>query len=157
MVPECSARHAQSFTTVAVRARRKRRARSKDASWISATLAQPARVNRSKHPGGGGFMAQISRYPSPAGGLNVAAGWKCTHLTPPSALYGANGMRFGPDGRLYVAQAFGSQISAIDARTGEVSVISPVGGAIVGPDDLAFDSKGTLYATEVMSERVCAR
>jgi sugar lactone lactonase YvrE len=101
-------------------------------------------------------MAQISRYPSPAGGLNVAAGWKCTHLTPPSALYGANGMRFGPDGRLYVAQAFGSQISAIDARTGEVSVISPVGGPIVGPDDLAFDSKGTLYATEVMSERVCA-
>jgi len=66
-------------------------------------------------------------------------------------------MRFGPDGRLYVAQAFGSHISAIDTRTGAVSVISPVGGSIVGPDDLAFDSKGTLYATEVMSERVCAR
>jgi len=66
-------------------------------------------------------------------------------------------MRFGPDGRLYVAQAFGSQISAIDLRSGEVSVVSPIGGPIVGPDDLAFDSTGTLYATEVMSERVCAR
>ena len=46
-----------------------------------------------------------------------------------------------------------SQISAINTTTGEVSIISPVGGQIVGPDDLAFDSKGTLYATEVMSER----
>ena len=102
-------------------------------------------------------MAEKNRYQSSAGGVNVAAGWKCEHLTPPSGLYGANGMRFGPDGRLYVAQAFGSQISAIDPSTGEVSVISPQGGPIVGPDDLAFDSKGTLYATEVMSERVCAR
>jgi len=100
-------------------------------------------------------MPQSSRYKAAA--INVAQGWKCTQLTAPSALYGANGMRFGPDGRLYVAQAFGSQISAIDTRNGDVSVISPVGGPIVGPDDLAFDSKGTLYATEVMSERVCAR
>jgi sugar lactone lactonase YvrE len=102
-------------------------------------------------------MPQVSRYQSSAGGINLAAGWKCTHLTQPSALYGANGMRFGPDGRLYVAQAFGSQVSAIDTRTGDVAVISPQGGPIVGPDDLAFDSRGTLYATEVMSERVCAR
>src|SRR5438309_12080282 len=101
-------------------------------------------------------MAQeTNRYSGLA--TKVAAGWTCTRVTAPSALFGANGMRFGPDGRLYVAQAFGSQVSAIDPRTGEVSVISPVGGPIVGPDDLAFDSKGTLYATEVMSARVCAR
>jgi sugar lactone lactonase YvrE len=66
-------------------------------------------------------------------------------------------MRLGPDGRLYVAQAFGSQISAIDITNGAVSVVSPHGGSIVAPDDLAFDSRGILYATEVMSERVCAR
>ena len=102
-------------------------------------------------------MPQTSRYRTAGVGISMAAGWKCAQLTPPSSLYGANGMRFGPDGRLYVAQAFGSQISAIDTRTGEVSIISPVGGPIVAPDDLAFDSKGTLYATEVMSERVCAR
>ena len=28
---------------------------------------------------------------------------------------------------------------------------------VVAPDDLAFDSRGNLYITEVMSERVCAR
>ncbi len=101
-------------------------------------------------------MAQnATRYSGPT--VNVAAGWQCTRVTPPSALFGANGMRIGPDGRLYVAQAFGSQISAIDTVSGAVSVISPKGGPIVAPDDLAFDSKGTLYATEVMSERVCAR
>src|ERR1700693_2786003 len=101
-------------------------------------------------------MAQdTSRYTGTA--VSVAAGWQCTRVTPPSALFGANGMRIGPDGRLYVAQAFGSQISAIDTFSGAVSVISPQGGPIVAPDDLAFDSKGTLYATEVMSERVCAR
>ena len=60
----------------------------------------------------------------------------------------------GPDGKLYVAQAFGSQISAIYPASGAVSVVSPPGGPIIAPDDLAFDSKGTLYATEVMSERV---
>src|SRR5262245_58844289 len=101
-------------------------------------------------------MAQTSsRYTGPE--IQVAAGWHWARVTPPSALFGANGMRFGPDGKLYVAQAFGSQISAIDTVSGQVSVVSPHGGPIVAPDDLAFDSKGTLYATEVMSERVCAR
>src|SRR5260370_405633 len=66
-------------------------------------------------------------------------------------------MRVGPAGRLYVAQAFGSQVSAIDIASGAVTTISRIGGPIVGPDDLAFDSRGTLYLTEVMSERVCAR
>src|ERR1700720_898780 len=89
--------------------------------------------------------------------VSTAKGWTASRVTPPSALFGANGMRIGPDGRLYVAQAFGSQISAIDLSSGAVSVVSPQGGPIVGPDDLAFDSKGTLYATEVMSARVCAR
>ena len=101
-------------------------------------------------------MAQNnSRYSGPE--VKLAPGWQCSRLTPPSALFGANGMRIGPDGRLYVAQAFGSQVSAIDTVSGAVSVISPQGGPIVAPDDLAFDSHGTLYATEVMSERVCAR
>src|SRR5579863_8423049 len=89
-----------------------------------------------------------------AGAIAVATGWKCTQLTPPSALFGANGMRVGPDGRLYVAQAFGSQVSAIDVSSGAIATISPVGGPIVAPDDLAFDSRGILYITEVMSERV---
>lgn len=99
---------------------------------------------------------QVNRY-SRQDGVSVASGWKLRQLTSPSTLFGANGMRIGPDGRLYVAQAFGSQVSAIDISDGTVSTISPIGGDIVGPDDLAFDSRGILYATEVMSERVCAR
>ena len=87
----------------------------------------------------------------------AASGWSLRALTAPSVLFGANGMRVGPDGRLYVAQAFGSQVSAVDIATGAVATISPIGGAIVAPDDLVFDTHGTLYATEVMSARVCAR
>jgi len=89
--------------------------------------------------------------------VSTAKGWTASRVTPPSALFGANGMRIGPDGRLYVVQAFGSQVSAIDVTTGAIATISPVGGPIVAPDDLAFDSHGVLYITEVMSERVCAR
>ncbi len=92
-----------------------------------------------------------------AKGPQAAPGWQLTHLAPPSGLFGANGMQFGPDERLYVAQAFGSQVSALDITSGSCETISPVGGPIVGPDDLAFDSHGVMYATEVMSARVCAR
>ena len=87
----------------------------------------------------------------------AAAGWQLTHVSPPSGLFGANGMRFGPDGRLYVVQAFGSQVSAIAPSTGACETISPVGGPIVAPDDIAFDSRGVMYVTEVMSARVSAR
>jgi len=66
-------------------------------------------------------------------------------------------MQFGPDGRLYVVQAFGSQVSAIDTGSGACQTISPVGGPIVAPDDLAFDSRGVMYITEVMNARVSAR
>ena len=86
-----------------------------------------------------------------------APGWSIASLMPASRLYGANGMRFGADGRIYVAQAFGSQISALDPDSGELATVSPVGGSIVAPDDLDFDSRGVLYATEVFSERVSAR
>ena len=87
----------------------------------------------------------------------AASGWQLSRCLPPSGLYGANGMQFGPDGRLYVTQAFGSQLTALDIETGAPELISPLGGAIVAPDDVAFDSHGTLYVTEVMSARVCQR
>ena len=83
--------------------------------------------------------------------------WSLTHLTPPSALFGANGMQFGPDGRLYVAQAMGSQVTAIDTRNGDLEVIAANGGPITGPDDVAFDSAGNMYSTEVMSAQVTMR
>ena len=90
--------------------------------------------------------------PSPA----ALPGWSIETLVRPAALAGANGMRWGPDGQLYVAQAFGSQLSAVDVKTGSARVVSAADGKIVAPDDVAFDSHGNLFATEVMSARVSA-
>ena len=86
----------------------------------------------------------------------TADGWRLERLTTPSRLFGANGLRTGPDGRVYVAQVTGSQISALDLH-GDVEAISPKGGDIIAPDDVAFDSSGNLYATEVMDGRVSVR
>jgi sugar lactone lactonase YvrE len=87
----------------------------------------------------------------------VAAGWRLDVVTPPSRLGGANGMTFGPDGRLYVTQVFGSQVTAIDVETGAHDVFSPLGSGIAGPDDAIFGADGTMYATEPMFGRVTAR
>jgi sugar lactone lactonase YvrE len=91
--------------------------------------------------------------PSPS----VADGWQLERLTPPSRLFGANGLRTGPDGRIYIAQVTGSQISALDIETGRLETISAKGGDIIAPDDVAFDPRGDLYATEVMDGRVSVR
>lgn len=103
----------------------------------------------------------MNRYAELVGGTvpepQVAPGWELTQVCAPSGLFGANGMQIGPDGRLYVAQAFGSQITAIDVDSGELETISPQGGPIIGPDDLGFDDAGNMYVTEVMSARVSVR
>src|ERR1700758_5218728 len=102
-------------------------------------------------------MAQPSGRYTAAKPLSLASGWSLERLTQPSRLFGANGLRTGPDGRIYVAQVTGSQISAIDIETGRLETISAKGGDIIAPDDVAFDSRGNLYATEVMDGRVSAR
>ncbi len=84
-------------------------------------------------------------------------GWIIEIERPPAPLCGANGMRFGPDGMLYVAQVFSSQVGAIDIASGSISDVLPVGGPVVGPDDIAFDSHGVMYMTEVMNKRVAVR
>lgn len=100
--------------------------------------------------------ASQSRYPV-ATDPDVAPGWALDRRTAPSRLFGANGLRTGPDGRLYVAQVTGSQISALDVDTGTLETISAKGGDIVAPDDVAFDSRGNMVATEVMDGRVSLR
>lgn len=102
------------------------------------------------------ISTQPSRYPAPDA-IDVAPGWQLERVTAPSRLFGANGLRTGPDGRIYIAQVTGSQVSALDHRTGELVTASPRGGDIVAPDDVAFDPGGNLYATEVMDGRVSVR
>ena len=95
------------------------------------------------------------RYSGPP--ASVAEGWNLERLTPPSRLHGANGLAAGPDGRLWVAQVPGSQVSAIDIDSGAIETISAMGGDIVAPDDLVFDEAGNLYLTEITEGRVCRR
>lgn len=99
---------------------------------------------------------QTGRYTA-AKPLNLAKGWTLERLVPPSRLFGSNGLRTGPDGRIYVAQVVGSQISALDVGTGDVETISAKGGPIIAPDDVAFDPTGNLYATEYYDGRVSVR
>jgi sugar lactone lactonase YvrE len=94
-----------------------------------------------------------TRY-SGSGAARAAEGWNLERVTKPSRLFSANGIRTGKDGRIYVAQVAGSQVSAIDVDTGDIEVISPMGGAIVGPDDLVFDEEGNLYCTEITENKV---
>lgn len=105
---------------------------------------------------GGPALSQGARYTSSAQ-VTLATGWTLHQLTPPSRLFGANGLRTGPDGRIYVAQVVGSTISALDVGSGDISTITAKGGDIVAPDDLAFDSDGNCYVAEYYDGRVSVR
>jgi sugar lactone lactonase YvrE len=100
--------------------------------------------------------SSAGRY-SAARAPSLAEGWTLKRVTGPSRLFGANGLRTGPDGRVYIAQVTGSQITALDLATGQLDTISAKGGDIIAPDDVAFDPNGNLYATEVMDGRVSMR
>ncbi len=115
------------------------RAEGKDPAQTMTIAAQPSRY------------AALDAGPHP---IDVAEGWRLERVTAPSRLFGANGLRTGPDGRIFIAQVTGSQISAMEPGTGQLSTVSARGGDIVAPDDVAFDAGGNLYATEVMDGRV---
>ncbi|MCF0080874.1 hypothetical protein LZ269_26385 [Streptomyces lomondensis] len=78
-------------------------------------------------------------------------------LTSPSPLWGSNGVAFGPDGRLYVAQFLAGQISAVDTATGDIEVVVPMGGPVQSPDDLAFGTDGSMYIADLVPGRVWRR
>lgn len=83
--------------------------------------------------------------------------WSVAPLVAPTPLAGANGMRFGADGALYVAQASGCRIGRIAPIGDAIETVAMHGGEIVGPDDIAFDSHGNMFITEVMNDRVSVR
>ncbi|MBU6266824.1 MAG: gluconolaconase [Sphingomonadales bacterium] len=102
------------------------------------------------------MTANASRF-SASFPATAAEGWSVARATPPSRLAGANGIRTGKDGRIYVAQVAGSAVSAVDPDSGVVETISGMGAGITGPDDLVFDDAGNLYCTEITVGRVVRR
>ncbi|MFF3501015.1 hypothetical protein [Streptomyces sp. NPDC003247] len=78
-------------------------------------------------------------------------------LNPPNPLWGSNGVAFGPDGRLYVAQFLAGRISAVDPADGDVEVVVPADGPVRSPDDLAFGADGSMYIADLVPGRVWRR
>jgi hypothetical protein len=78
-------------------------------------------------------------------------------LIAATPLRGSNGITFGPDGRLWVAEYLPGRISAVDVSTGHVEVIVGPDGPLQSPDDLVFDADGNLYITDVAPGRVWRR
>jgi len=83
--------------------------------------------------------------------------WHAHRLNPPNPLWGSNGVAFGPDGRLYVAQFLAGQISAVDPADGDVEVVVPMDGPVQTPDDLAFGADGSMYIADLVPGRVWRR
>ncbi|WP_206320722.1 hypothetical protein [Streptomyces zingiberis] len=83
--------------------------------------------------------------------------WTLRRLNAPSRLWGANGVAFGPDGRLWVAQYLAGMISAVDPVTGDVEPVVPPGGPLSSPDDLAFGADGSLYVADLVPGLVWRR
>ncbi|MFN0091867.1 MAG: SMP-30/gluconolactonase/LRE family protein [Acidimicrobiales bacterium] len=96
-----------------------------------------------------------SEYGGPA--PKAGAGWSFEPLTPPSRLWGANGIVWGAGSQLMVTQVFGSQTTAIDVDTGEHRPFAPQGGGISMPDDGVFGADGSFYATEPMNNTVSVK
>ena len=67
---------------------------------------------------------------------------------------GVNGMHFGPDGYLYAASVIGSDISVIDTESKVILKRFGLSDGVIGPDDVAFNSKGEFYWTSILTGEV---
>lgn len=74
-------------------------------------------------------------------------GWHAEHVVAPNPLRGSNGIAFGPDGLLHIAQFTGGRISTLDVDTGETALVADA--PLTAPDDLAFDADGTMYVVDL--------
>ncbi|WP_201775574.1 hypothetical protein [Actinoplanes utahensis] len=75
-------------------------------------------------------------------------------MTVPTPLRGSNGITFGPDGRLYVAEFLPGRISSVDVATGAVQTVIAPDGPLQAPDDVAFGADGTMYITDLSPGQV---
>lgn len=67
---------------------------------------------------------------------------------------GINGIHFGPDGYLYAASVTGSDISVIDTENKRIIKRYDQSQGVIGPDDVAFNSKGEFYWTSILTGEV---
>ncbi|MGY0055544.1 hypothetical protein ACWY4P_03105 [Streptomyces sp. LZ34] len=102
-------------------------------------------------------MVSPSRFDETGRARATSSRWEVKRLNQPNRLWGSNGVAFGPDGRLYVAQFLAGQISAVDPATGDVEVIVPMDSPVQSPDDLAFGADGSMYITDLIPGRVWRR
>lgn len=98
-----------------------------------------------------------SRFDAAGGRPVTTTPGKARRLNPPNRLWGSNGVAFGPDSRLYVAEFLAGRISAVDPATGDVEVIVPMDGPVASPDDLAFGADGSMYIADLAPGRVWRR
>ena len=63
---------------------------------------------------------------------------------------GANGIHFGPDGKLYIASVLTPAIAVMDPESGEIEKRLGPDHGVKGPDDLAFGPDGSLYWTDII-------
>ena len=80
-----------------------------------------------------------------------------TVLAQGSPLHGANGIMFGPDGRLYVASVASSVVAAVDPESGAIVERWGPDEGVNGPDDLAFGPDGSLFWTDIVGGHVGRR
>lgn len=104
-----------------------------------------------------GTAARSNRYDETGELRTSSTRWQARRLNPPNPLWGSNGVAFGPDGRLYVAQFLAGQISAVDPASGDVDVVVPMDSPVQSPDDLAFGADGSMYITDLVPGRVWRR
>ncbi len=89
------------------------------------------------------------------GAIQLEPGYTIERIVAGSGLHAANGIAFGPDGRLYVASVPGESIFALDIATGAVTVeVGPFAGEA---DDLVFTPEGALIWTAFMEGAVRRR
>lgn len=98
-----------------------------------------------------------SRFDDTGRGQATSDRMEVRRLTRTNRLWGSNGVTFGPDGRLYVAQFLAGQISAVDPASGDVEVVVPLDGPVEAPDDLAFGADGSMYIADLTPGRVWRR
>lgn len=99
----------------------------------------------------------VSRFGTAGSSTPRSTRWDVARLTEPNRLWGANGIAFGPDGRLHVAQVLGGQISAVDTTSGDVEVVVGQDGPVRTPDDVAFGAGGEMYIADIAPGRVWRR